>query len=94
MIGVAVLTIVNAGDCTAVTVSVSVGEVTVPLVAEATLVTEPASRSAWVIVYDAVQVIDAPGARLAVAGHDSSVALSSLTVNGPDNVTLPELVTR
>ena len=65
-----------------------------PFVAEATLVTEPASRSAWVIVYDAVQVIDAPGARLAVAGQASSVALSSLTVNGPDNVTLPVLVTR
>ena len=62
--------------------------------AEAMLVTEPASRSAWVTVYDAVQVIDAPGARLAVAGQDSSVALSSLTVNGPANVTLPELVTR
>ena len=76
------------------TVSVSVGEVVVPFLAEATLVTEPESRSAWVIVYDAVHVIDAPGARLAVAGQDSSVALSSLTVNGPDNVTLPELVTR
>ena len=45
-------------------------------------------------VYDAVHVIDALGARLTVAGHDSSIALSSLTVNGPDNVTLPELVTR
>ena len=62
--------------------------------AEATLVTEPASRSAWVIVYDAVQVIDAPGARLAVAGQDSSVALSSLDRERPANVTLPELVTR
>ena len=88
------MTIDNAGDWTAVTVAVSVGEVVVPFVAEAMLVTEPESRSAWVIVYDAVQVIDPPGARLAVAGHDSSVALSSLTVNGPDNVTLPELVTR
>ena len=56
-------------SATAVTVSVSVGEVAVPFVAEATLVTEPASRSAWVIVYDAVHVIDAPGARLAVAGQ-------------------------
>ena len=48
--GVAVFTIVSAGDCSAVTVSVSVGEVTVPFVAEATLVTEPPSRSACVIV--------------------------------------------
>ncbi len=72
----------------------SVGEVVVPLVAEAMLVTEPESRSAWVIVYDAVQVMKSPGARLAVAGQVSSVALSSLTVNGPDNVTLPVFVTR
>ena len=50
------------------------------------MVTEPESRSAWVTVYDAVHVIDALGARLAVAGQASSVALSSLTVNGPDNV--------
>ena len=50
MVGVAVLTIERAGLWTAVTVSVSVGEVTTPLVAEAMLVTEPASMSAWVMV--------------------------------------------
>ena len=94
MVGVAVFTIVNAGDCTAVTVSVSVGEVDRAVAGRGDVGHRPASRSAWVIVYDAVHVIDAPGARLAVAGQDSSVALSSLTVNGPDNVTLPVLVTR
>ena len=46
------------------------------------------------MVYVAVQVIDAPGARLAVAGQLSSVALSSFTVNGPASVTLPAFVTR
>ena len=41
----------------------------------------------------AVQVMKAPGARVAVAGQDSSVALLSETVNGPVRVTLPLLVT-
>ena len=93
-VGVAVFTIDNAGSAPPSPSRCRSARSPCPFVAEATLVTEPASRSAWVIVYDAVQVIDAPGARLAVAGQDSSVALSSLTVNGPDNVTLPELVTR
>src|ERR1019366_2563325 len=97
VVGVAVLTIVSAGDWTAVTVLVSVGEVpgVVPKNpwADATLVTLPASSSAWVIVKLAVQVIEAPGARLAVAGQ-LTVALSSLTVNGPARVTFPLLVTR
>src|SRR5664280_1212637 len=93
VVGVAVLTIVSAGLATAVTVSVSVGEVTVPFVAEATFIREPASSSAWVIVKLAVQVIEAPGARLVVVGQ-LVVALLSLTVNGPARVTLPLLVTR
>ena len=42
---------------------------------------------------EAVQVIDAPGSRLAVAGQ-VTVTLSSATVNGPVRVTLPVLVTR
>ena len=82
---------VSAGPASAVTVSVSVGEVTVPFEAEATFVTEPESRSAWVIVYDAVQVIDAAGARLAVAGQAHPSPCHRLTVNGPDNVTLPRV---
>src|SRR5512143_2131005 len=57
----------------------------------ATFVTEPASRSACVIVYAAVQVTVAPGARLAAAGH-VTVALSSVTENGPVSVTFPLFV--
>ena len=78
---------------TAVTVSLSGFDVTVPLVAVAVFVTEPASRSACPMVYVAVQVIDAPTARLVSAGQ-VTVALSSLTVNGPASVTLPLFVTR
>ena len=77
----------------AVTVRLTVGDVVVPFDAEAVFVTLPASRSAWVIVYDAVQVIEADGARVAVGGQ-VTVALLSVTVNGPLRVTLPEFVTR
>ena len=85
----AVLTREIAGAGTDVTVTESLLDVMVPFVAEAMFVTEPASRSAWVIVYDAVHVMLLPGSRVAVAGQLSSVALSSLTVNGPLRVTLP-----
>src|SRR5665647_340660 len=92
VVGVAVLTIVSAGEATAVTVSVSVGELTVPFVAEATFVREPASSSAWVIVKLAVHVIEAPGARLVGVSGQVTLALSSATLNGPARVTLPLLV--
>src|SRR3954453_19130264 len=92
--GDALLSIARAALRVPVIVNVSVSEVVVPLVAEATSVTEPDSRSAWVTMSVAVQVIDSPGARLSVAGQLSSVALSSLTLNGPVRVTLPLLVTR
>ena len=46
------------------------------------------------MVSEAVQVIEASGASVAVAGQSSSVAWSSAMVNGPDSVTLPVLVTR
>ena len=46
--GVAVFTSVSDWFCTAVTVSLSGFDVTVPLVAVAVFVTEPASRSACV----------------------------------------------
>ena len=70
-----------------VTVSVSVAESTrlptkVPC-ALAILVTEPLVISVFVMVYVAVQVMLAPGTRVAVAGQASSVDLSSVTVNGP-----------
>ena len=90
----------SAGFWFAVTVSSSGGDVTGSPsgswpVAVATLVTEPASRSAWVIVCDAVQVIDSPGAKLAgAAGQLSSVAMSSSIVNGWNIVVFPVFVTR
>jgi len=46
----AVFQFVGAGAATAVTVSLSVGDVVVPLLTEAMLVTDPASRSACVMV--------------------------------------------
>jgi len=61
--------------------------------AVATFVTWPAVTSAGVIVYDALQVIDAPTARLAVTGQ-LTPALSSATVNGPLSATFPLLVSR
>ncbi len=88
----ATLVMVNAGALTAVTVSSSVLE-SVPFAdAFAVFFTDPASRSACVIVYDAVHVIDAPGTR-PPAGQ-VTVALSSATVTGPANDTLPVFVTR
>ena len=66
--GVGVLTIAKARAWTAITVRLTVGEVVVPLLALAVLVSEPASRSAWVIVYEAAQVIEASGASVAVSG--------------------------
>ena len=61
--------------------------------AVATFVTLPAVTLAGVIVYDAVQVIAAPTARLAVTGQ-LTLALSSATVNGPLSATFPLLVSR
>ena len=97
----AVLTMLSDGLWLAVTVSVSVGEVVPSAVAEATLVTKPAFRSAWGMVWLAVQVICSPGSSslfksptVFTAGHDSSVAMSSAIVTGPVNDTLPLLVTR
>ena len=87
------MTIAKARTWTAITVRLTVGEVVVPLLALAVLVSEPASRSAWVIVYEAAQVIEASGASVAVRGQ-VAVALSSATVNGPASVTLPVFVTR
>jgi len=88
------LTRVSAGDCVAVAVSVSVGEV-VPLVeeAEAIFTTLPLSMSVCVTVWLAVQVIEAPGAKPPeVSGQLSSVDWSSATTI-LKSVVLPELVT-
>ena len=77
-----VLSIVRAGVWVAVIVTLSVADVIgvgllSPLKvklpeAVAVLVTKPASRSAWVAAYVAEQVIESPGARLAVTGQLSS----------------------
>src|SRR3954452_11137752 len=75
----------------AVTVSVSVFELIPFACAWATLVTEPEFRSDWVMVYVAVQVSEAPGAR-PPAGQ-VTVALSSVTVTGPARFTFPVFVT-
>ncbi len=71
VVGDADLTTVRAGPVGTVTVAVDAGDVTVPpdgvvpdTVAE--LVICPLSTSAWVTVYVAVQVVDAPGARVVV----------------------------
>jgi hypothetical protein len=69
------------GVCTAVTVACALFELVAPACAVAVFVTEPASTSACVIVYEAVQVIVESGA-MSPAGQDT-VALSSVTVIGP-----------
>src|SRR5664279_3782313 len=94
VVGLALLARVSPGADGTRTVALSWLEC-VPAADEAvaTLVTWPALTSAGVIVYDALQVIEAPTARLAVAGQ-LTVALSSATVNGPPSATLPLLVSR
>ena len=57
----------------------------------AVLLTEPALMSAWVIWWMAVQVFAAPGASVSVSGQ-VTVPWSSVTVTGPESVTLPVLV--
>jgi hypothetical protein len=57
----------------------------------ALLLTTPASTSAWVTVYVAVHVVDAPGANV-VTGQDSAPTLASATLTEL-KVTLPVLVT-
>ena len=83
-----------------VTVALSSGESVPPALALAVFVTEPAFMSAWVIVYEAVQVTDSPGSREALpfptelSAGQVTVALSSATVTGPASATLPVFVTR
>ncbi len=101
VVGLAVLTMVSAGAAVAVTVAVDAGEVTVapagvfPAAVAESLI-DPASTSACVAVYDAVHVVDAPGANV-VTGHDTvtavagAVAVSVTTTE--DTVTFPVFVT-
>ena len=76
------------------------GDVVVPLVAEARLVTEPKIRSSCVTTWLAVQIMSFPGEPCApgtsvvgVAGHVTVTRLS-LTVNGALSVVLPVLRTK
>ncbi len=99
------MTTVRAAAGVAVTVAVDPGDVTVPpegvvpdTVAE--LVTDPLSISAWVTVYVAVQVVEAPGARVVVgqviapnvSPADAPVKLSA--TDRPVTVTFPVLVAK
>ena len=84
----------SAGVCVDVTVRLVGGEVVEPDLAEAMLVMPPASTSACVVVYVAVQTMDAPGARPApIDGHVTEATLLSATVTADVRVTLPVLVT-
>ncbi len=64
-----------------------------PEEAEAVFVTDPASRSACVIVCEAVQVTDAPGATPPEVSGQLTVTRSSDTVRSVSD-TLPLFVTR
>ena len=88
------LTIDRAGVWVEVIVSEVVGDVVVPDFALAVLVTLPASTSACVVVYEPVQVMNAPGARPApMEGHETDAILLSVTVMAEVSVALPALVT-
>jgi len=72
-----------------------VGDVTAPDEAEAVFVSLPASTSACVVVYEPVQVIEAPGASPpdGSAGHDTEAILLSDTATADVSVVLPAFVT-
>lgn len=79
----------------------SVSDLTPDTVAYAVFVRIVAVTSPAVTEYDAVHITDSPGSRLLSrspipdnAGHDTLIALSSLTVTGPANDTAPTLLTR
>ncbi len=99
------MTTVRAGPAEALTVAVDGDDVTVPpegvvpdTVAE--LVTDPLSISAWVTVYVAVQVVEAPGARVVVgqviapnvSPEEAPVNVSA--TDRPVTVTFPVLVAK
>ncbi len=105
VVGDADFTTVKAGPVGTVTVAVDAGDVTVPpdgSVADtvAEFATDPLSISAWVTVYDAVHVVDAPGARVVVgqviapnvSPEEAPVKLSA--TDRPVTVTFPVLVAR
>ena len=80
-----VLVSVSEGVRTAGVVWLSVGDVVAPDFAEAVLTTEPASKSACTVVYEPVQVMNAPGTRPVpmdghVTTHIGAVQSSTLLV--------------
>src|SRR3954467_5048744 len=96
VVGAADFTSESAGFWLAVTVAVASFEVTgLPpkvVAAVALLVIEPASRSPWVIVWVAVQLVVPSGATGPVPQGLIVPCLSSVTVKGPARVTLPLFV--
>src|SRR5213080_5416122 len=89
--GLALLARVSVLVCVAVTVAVAGAEVAPLPETVAVLVIEPASRSACVIVWVFVQLVDAPGAKGPVP-HANVPSLSSVTEKGPAKVTLLQIV--
>ena len=89
------LTMVSAGVCAAMMTSDTDGEVTAPDLALAVLSTLPLSRSACVVVYAPVQMIDAAGSNPPTgnAGQLTLAILLSDTVIAVVSVTLPVFVT-
>src|SRR5206468_9389526 len=87
-----VKTCVRPGVCVAVTVAVAELDVTPLPEALAVLTIEPASISAWVMACVEVQLVDAPGASGPLPHGLIVPCLSSVTLNGPERVVFPLLV--
>ncbi len=105
VVGAADFTTVKAGPVGTVTVAVDAGDVTVPpdgSVADtvAEFATDPLSISAWVTVYVAGHVVEAPGARVvvgqvivpSVSPADAPVNVSA--TDRPVTVTFPVFVAK
>ncbi len=85
-----------AGAAVTVVVTVSVAVTGAPVggvpATSAVLTTDPASTSAWVSVYEAVQVVFSPGASVVTGQVTVPTVASSMAI--ACRVTLPVLVTR
>ena len=90
--GLALFASVKAFAGVAVTVAVAAFDVTPLPAAVAVFVIDPASMSACVIVCVEAQLVEAPGASGPLPHPLIVPCLSSVTVNGPDNVSAPALV--
>src|SRR5437867_4342919 len=92
VVGLALLSIARALSCLAVTVADASVEVRPLPEAVALLVIDPASMSAWVIVWIEVQLVDAPNASGPAPQGLIVPSLSSPTLNGPASVVFPLFV--